>query len=87
MFTLFDYKYTVLKQFMEFAKTVIRISTKLENKGIDHANGANLTKYDEMTKKLVVEFVLVNSLLSKSNDKKQTLVDNDANYKFELIKK
>ena len=87
MFTLFDYKDTVLKQFMEFAKAVIRISTKLENKGIDHANGANLTRYDEMTKKLVVEFVLVNTLLSKSNDKKQTLVDNDANYEFELIKK
>ena len=87
MFTLFDYKDTALKQFMEFAKTVIRISTRLENKGIDHANGANLTRYDETTKKLVVEFVLVNTLLSKSNDKKQTLVDNDANYEFELIKK
>ena len=87
MFTLFDYKDTALKQFMEFAKTVIRISTKLENKGVDHANGANLTSYDEATKKLTVEFVLVNSLLSKSNDKKQTLVDNDANYKFELTKK
>lgn len=86
-FTLFDYKDTVLKQFVEFAKTVIRISTKLENKGVDHANGANLTSYDEATKKLVVEFVLVNSLLSKSNDKKQTLVNNDANYEFELIKK
>ena len=82
MFTLFDYKDTVLKQFMEFAKAVIRISTKLENKGIDHANGANLTRYDEMTKKLVVEFVLVNTLLSKSNDKKQTLVDYELLNKF-----
>ena len=86
-FTLFDYKETNLKKFLDFARNVIRISTKLENNGIDHANGASITSYDEATKKLTIEFVLVNTLLSKDKDKKQVLVNNDAEYKIELENK